>query len=219
MSRPETLWVNDFDRTLLDTDSAYQLLVSTCEETGVVGEGELEIVRHETEASGGSFSPLDYLAQCGVRGAILSDLLERYGRSGQQMDLLYPDARRYLTALGEADQPAVILTYGNVAWQTAKLKAAGLINIPHIITDNAHKGQVIAGWQQRVGYRIQTWGHQLSGERVFLVDDKATSFTALPGDAAGAWIVRGEVLTRQQGDLPESVRRIKSLDELNVATD
>lgn len=212
----EALWVNDLDRNLIDTDRAFDHFVTVCIDEGVAKQAELEDAKRAVELSGGSFDLTKYLVEDGVTPDSLSGLYDVFSRTAEPGELLYPDAQRFLGRLQNSGALQLILTYGEVAWQEAKLRACGLGTVPHIVTNSKRKGVAIAGWRTDTVYEVTTdEGIELMHPQVVLTDDKAVSFEGLPTDAVGYLVQRGStVLASQAGTVPAHVRRINSMDQI-----
>jgi hypothetical protein len=216
--RQETVWVTDLDRTLLDTNRAFELLLIAASEYGV-SRDELLARKSATEIAGGSFDACSYLLQQ-LGEEDLEEVYRDFIFLGTKEDLLYSDARPYLEALDITHTPHMVLTYGTSDWQAAKLEAAHLDSRPHMITNQKAKGHLIARWRQE-GMTLPS-SYKRTGQlvvrhntQVNLVDDKADSFEGLPSDCQGFLIERGSLkLPSQEGDLPENVSACYGLDEL-----
>lgn len=212
----ETLWVNDLDRNLLDTNMAFSHFVNVCVEEGVARRSDLDEARHATEQSGGSFDLTTYLAEQGVENESLEGLYGIFAETARRINLLYPDAQRFLSRLHESHALQLIMTYGEPGWQRAKIKASGLEAVPYIVTDSKYKGLIIADWQEDDRFRVTTDdGQEIAHHRVALTDDKAAAFQGLPTTALGYLVQRGNVvLASQAGEVPPHVRRISSMDQI-----
>ena len=211
------LWTNDLDRTLLDTDRAFDVLVDVSQEVGGIKKDVLLQAKVDTESSGGSFDVFGYLADRDVDNEILRNIFSAFVMAGNKASLLYDDAEPFLTALTESVfVEHMILTYGAIGWQYAKINAAGLSEVPFVVTGEKHKGLLIANSRQADGrYKIAiNGGEALSAFTVVITDDKAASFKGLPANCRGIWVVReGKQLRSQSGDVPENVVRVSGLLE------
>lgn len=212
----EALWVNDLDRNLIDTNRAFDHFVAVCVDEGVAKQAELDEAKRAVELSGGSFDLTKYLLDDGVTADSLKGLYDVFSRTPQPEALLYPDAQRFLDRLQNSGALHLIMTYGEAAWQEAKLRACGLETVPHIVTNSKRKGAAIAGWRTGAVYEVKTdEGIELAHPHVVLTDDKAVSFEGLPADAVGYLVQRGTtVLASQAGAVPPHVRRVSSMDQI-----
>jgi hypothetical protein len=77
-----------------------------------------------------------------------------------------------------------IVTYGGRIWQLTKMSAAGLIELPHIVTSVKEKGILLTSWRQDDGTFLipseLTGEDVLRAKRLVFIDDKPISFTGLP---------------------------------------
>jgi hypothetical protein len=124
-----------------------------------------------------------------------------------------------MAALERDSIPFGIVSYGDTDWQTIKIKASGVENIPALITDHTRKAEVIATWQRPD--KTFLLPEELSTDQTFarsivLLDDKAIAFTGLPIQARGYWVqpVSGDLLPAQQGTVPENVHIARGLREV-----
>lgn len=177
------------------------------------------------EESGGSFDALGTVKQ-NLSPDQFEEFCEQYRSNKPGVDLLYPDARPYLDALNsDPAVPNLALTYGDPAWQGLKTATA---DIPgHVeITAQKKKGPVIEGWRGQSGtfdlVATDSDSEPLAlvrAESVTLVDDKPTSFDALPVDCQGVYLERwGETRKASQAGTvnPDQVRTMHGLDELQA---
>ena len=215
------LWAIDLDRTLLNTERAFEHLVSAATDVTAFSESELQAAKLETEATGGSFDVLGFLGRQGVGSQTVDEIREQFAQNFQQDKMLYDDALPLLARLDHNRIPSLIITYGAFEWQYAKLQATGLDKRPHLITNHKNKGEVIDGWRRQSSYYgvETTSGAYLLAPTVKLIDDKADSFEGLPADCSGHLIERpGETrLASQQGLLLPNVSLATSLWELRPA--
>jgi hypothetical protein len=211
------LYLIDLDCTLLDTNRAVDVLISVSEEAGVDKDLLLQS-QAASEASGRSFDIIAYLGKQGITGRALGSLFDDFVERGRNEDLLYPDVEPFLEALDMAEQESLILAYGDPRWQLNKFAATRLANRAHLITPRKDKGNLIADWQTVDGGYVlaTTTGVLAAANTVTLVDDRADSFTGLPGNCRG-FLKRqpdSETTSSLVGEIPENVTIISSLREL-----
>lgn len=211
------LYAVDLDRTLMRTDTAFGLISHAAADHGVPGD-VLEAEKRAVEASRGSFDVLGHIS-----GQVGSDTLEQikeeFVAHADPGNLLYDGAVELFDTLERRGAPYLILTYGGQDWQALKLKAAGLFDRRHLITDEKDKGRLIAGWKQAdSGLYVPPTddGPELAAESVVLIDDKPSSFDGLPGDCKGILVRHnGEVLkASQNGEIPSNVVAVGGIREV-----
>lgn len=219
MSKPiaDTFYILDFDRCIGNTDKLFDAFERTVvDHTGLTA-WSLRNVRHEVEAVGDSFDTATYVrAQLHLANEEQKwRALERdFVSSSEKETMLTPGAQELLDWLNSNNLPYGILTYGEKIWQKLKIQAAGLKEVPQLITTNKHKGSVIQEWQRTDG--VFKLPDELGGglyRSLVLIDDKAVSFDNFPPlPSTGYWVLpRGHVLPSQAGEVPGNVTRLASL--------
>lgn len=227
MNKPiaETFYILDFDRCIGDTDKLFDAFERTIvNHTGLTA-WSLRNVRHEVEAVGDSFDTATYVrAQLHLENqeAKWQELEQDFVSSCKEKNMLNPGARELIDWLKEHNFPYGILTYGEPTWQKLKLRAAGLGDMPQLITDNKHKGSLIQTWRQSDGFF--TLPQELGAGKyasLVLIDDKAVSFDNFPSyPSEGYWVLaKNRVLPSQEGSVPTNVQRVASLRELKKVLD
>lgn len=189
-SSVKTFYILDLDRTIFDTIGASDVLI------GLVAAHSEELAHHirtqidEYNQIGASFAIRDVIVeQVGEARAL--EIEAAFIAAGAKQSLLLPGAKElneYIGALPSAARG--ILTYGSVKGQTMKIIAAGLHAAPFMITQQKHKGQLIASWKQDNGYHLPAELGDFVAEKVVFVDDRIFSFEGLPDDVEGYWITQ-----------------------------
>ena len=148
------------------------------------------------------------------QGLSQEQAMKKFGHTSQVLEsrqkYLLPGANQLLTFLQQQAIAHGILTYGQADWQQAKILAAGLANLPVLVTDQTDKGTLIASWRQVSGaYQLPPeLGGQIA-EQIMLVDDHDYSFEGLPTEALGLYCgIDSEV------KLSANVHRISNLSEI-----
>ena len=184
----ELFYVLDLDRCLANTEKLQAFLQRIIErELGILPE-EMNLARREYERAGGSFDTAGYVMGVldgkGIDGpALWHDITRIFIQEAQTQDMLEPYAAELLVQLRRAGARFGIVTYGSDAWQLTKLEAAGLGDIPHIVTHDVAKARLIASWQSPEGFLIPTLlagGKPLLARQLVFIDDKPISFIGLP---------------------------------------
>lgn len=209
--------VLDFDRTLGSVEASMARLYSAADAVGLTTADIAEAQKRIEDVSG-SFEPLST-----VREALDEDAYARFKEhfvSAEGPAIMYDDAARLLERLDEAEMPYVVMTYGvNAEWQALKVAASGYKGRA-IIMDHTDKGTDMSAMKNEDGvYELHVGEDEsvhVKADSLCLVDDKAPSFRSLTSDNTGYMIVRGELKPSQQGQLPENVQTIASLDALNI---
>jgi hypothetical protein len=218
----ERFWAIDFDRCLGDTAALYELFIETVSLLGLVEAGNLQMIREQARASGGSSDIISYLFD---RQLIARESFPSLARAFQERvrsqpgGVLEKGAREFLEYLVRTDQSFGIMTYGGEVWQRLKIAASGLGEMSCMIVSSPQKGQIIAQWyhQDKAGFAVpqELNSGRLWAREVVLIDDKATAFTDLPDQARGYWLQLSDLLLpSQRGDVPDRVAIVKSFGEI-----
>lgn len=220
MNRDETteLWLLDFDRCL-GSETLYEAARSAISQLPDEILTLLTATQEQVEQEGGSFDVVRYLESNnpGARDEFLR--LFRSITDAKNGELYRnKGATALLEQLRSANVPHMIMTYGGVEWQVAKLQAARLLSTPYIVTDSKRKGETIAEWfdaDRALFHVTMPKGQKLDFASVCLVDDKAQAFQGLPDQARGYWLRESdELIVSQRGAIPANVTPINSLEEI-----
>lgn len=221
----KTFYILDFDRCIGNTN----VLFDAFERTVVAHTGltawSLRNVRQEVEAVGDSFDTATYVRaqlHLGHLEGKWHELVESFVEGCAGLETLNPGASDLMAWLKQQELPFGTVTYGEATWQKLKMRAAGLGDMPCLITSNKHKGVLFREWQGIDGRFILP--EELGGgtyDSVVLIDDKAVSFDSFPElPSLGYWVLKaGRELSSQQGTVPENVTRLESLEELLTLLD
>jgi len=213
-------WAIDFDRCIGNVDKIYQLFERLlCETIETVDITALESARFEIESVGGSFDMLAYVRQHTTNEEAYQVLIHAFLIEASQVrdSLFMPGVYELVRYLERQLLPYGIVSFGHQDWQTLKITAMGLGDVPRLIVDQSHKGEIIGTWQASEGFVIPTalgGGNALMSESIVLVDDKAISFAGLPESARGYWVRSTDLLQSQRGTIPNSVIPVEALDEI-----
>jgi hypothetical protein len=215
-------YVLDLDRTLVDTDRLYIILETVLERTTNVKVSQLQDERMAVEARGESFSMVGFLHRLldSAPGDVSwQQVQQAFIIEAQQQDVSEPYAAELLRILDGRQLPYGIITFGNEAWQLAKIEAAGHMSIPHLVTRIKEKGVLLTGWKQPDGTFIippaMTRDFKpLSVDSIVFLDDKAVSFNNMPTGVQGVFVKSPtlELLPSQRGVIPPSVTTVIGLD-------
>lgn len=189
-SSVKTFYILDLDRTIFDTIGASDVLI------GLVAAHSEELAHHirtqidEYNQIGASFAIRDVIVeQVGEEQAL--QIEKAFIEEGGRRSLLLPGAEALMHFIDQQQGSRTgILTYGSVKGQTMKIIAAGLHAAPFMITQQKHKGELIASWRQTDGYHVPD---ELGGgvvDQIVFVDDRIFSFEGLPDDVEGYWITQ-----------------------------
>lgn len=216
----DRFYVLDFDRCLGRTEKFQALLEEVIGEEHVVSLKMIRYAHEEVKKTGGSFDTAAYVRQIlkdkrldvnRVWGRIESDFVE----AARHQDMFEPYAKELLDLLKAKKEYFGILTYGGYDWQMAKLRAAGLVEVPHIITSYKEKGHMIVGWQTSdKRFLIPTElsaGRELLAKTVVLIDDKPVSFIGLPPEAKGFCVSPLVTQGTSVADLPPTVQVVPDM--------
>ena len=175
----------DFDRLAGDTKEIVCSFGSFALEHANLGEAEFDKIKEaqeKAESTGHTFDMYkDLDKRLGHEATIR--LLEEF-ETADHNDFLMPGARELLELYESQDDPFCLFTFptGDVRWQTAKIRAAGLDEIPCWMTDTADKGELLAKLYDPEGkYFVLPYSMGGLKTRSFvLIDDKASSFKDYP---------------------------------------
>lgn len=218
----DTFFAIDFDRCLSDTDRLDLIFYEVVEKDPRLDSTHLKALREEIESKGGSFDQITELQKI-LNPEELNELFETFIIEGKKRDLLAYGARDFLAVLDERHIDYGIVSFGHPDWQSVKIKASGLSEVPSLIIDHPYKGELIKSWQDSDGRfhipsTLTVTDVAMTAESVVLLDDKAGAFTHLPKQARGYWV---QSLTRplslsQQGSIPQNVQVARGFDEVRT---
>ncbi len=205
----KTLYVIDFDRTLVDYEEVMRLVEEACEEVNV----DFSIVQEaqiKAKEEAVPYSPLKTINALGP--GRLEAFKAKFIELADPQTLVFDDARRYLDKLNSKNKTYLILTYAIEShWQEIKIEAAKLQNIPHIITFNEHKAREISGWYKNTVFIPPLTGMP-PAEKVVFIDDKIGVFGGMPEHSEGYLLDRFDF--EVDSPMPTRVERIISFDEI-----
>lgn len=212
-----TFYILDLDRTLYDTIKATELMRGVIALHDTTLAAALEQRFEEYTSQGESFSMRDFIVEQIGEEKMLT-IETAYHELALQQDLLNPGAKEliaYIRAQEGADLG--ILTYGSPLGQAMKIAgAAGLENIPYLITSETFKGALIASWRQDDGlYHMPEELGGVVARHIVFIDDKPFSFKGLPIDCLG-YLVKS-VYDAGIEKLPPYVHAVETLREVVTA--
>lgn len=212
-SSVKTYYLLDLDRTIFDTIGASDLLIAIVAEHSGELAHRIRTQIDEYNQIGASFAIRDVIVeQVGEERAL--DIEHAFIREGRSRSLLLPGARELMDSITRRDDATFgILTYGSIKGQRMKITAAGLQDVPCMITQQKHKGELIASWKQPDGYHIPSeLGDRVASEIVF-VDDRIFSFEGLPEEVIGYWITE-ELAALDAVEHAMNVHPVRTLHEV-----
>jgi hypothetical protein len=221
MSNP--FYVIDLDRTLVNTERLYEVLEFVLERDTDVSVQQLKEEREVIEANGDSFvmtNTLRRLLEDANSAVSWQQVQQAFIREAQRIDdVLEPYAAELLQLLNDKQLPYGIITFGSEAWQLAKIEAAGLLDVPHLVTRIKEKGQLLTGWKHSENTFIIPPAMTrdftpLTVDSIIFLDDKAVSFNDMPTRVRGVFVKSPtrELLDSQRGTLPPSVETVIGLN-------
>lgn len=190
----DVFYVLDLDRCLVNTEKLLAVLLEIIERDAGISPEEVNIARRECEKAGGIFDIVDYVMGSfdgrGQDGPARWDGIKRdFIDESKHYTMLAPHAGELLAALDARGIQYGIVTYGMDIWQLTKLAAAGLGNVPHLVTHDVVKGNLFSSWQLASGHflipRILGGVKGLIAKRIVFVDDKPISFGNVPPEVIG----------------------------------
>lgn len=211
----------DLDKTLIDTDKLYDVLDIALERHTAINLDDLRKERTAIEMYGESFDTIGRIQQLltETRSSVSwQEIQQSFVAEAQKNEVLEPYAAELLKILDDRNLAYGIITFGHETWQHTKMKAAGLVNVPRIVTEIKEKGQILTSWKQTDGSFIipPAMSHDripLHVNSVVFLDDKAISFKDIPEGVRGVCIrsPTRELLPSQQGALPPLVESVSGL--------
>jgi len=179
----------DLDRTLLDTEKAAELLRNAVSwhnaQLAILLGQKIE----DYTLLGESFSMRDFILEQ-VGEAETAKIETKFIELAADQDLLNTGAHELIAYIRSKPGAGVgILTFGSPEGQAMKIAAAGMSDIPFLVTGETFKGEQISSWRDERG--IYNLPEELSGASattIVFVDDKPFSFKGLAGDCRGYWI-------------------------------
>jgi hypothetical protein len=213
----DTFYVLDFDRCLGRTEKFQTLLEQAIEEDGTIDLAMIRYAHQQIKKTGGSFDTARYVRRIlrdqGEDAATTWQRIEEaFISAARGQDVFEPYAKEFLSALDARQAHYGILTYGGKDWQLAKLQAADLLYVPHLITTHKEKGRMIASWQQPDKTFVipaELAGKKLRMSGVVLVDDKPVSFEGIPPEVRGICVHP----TSQTVVLPRNVTIVQGMEQ------
>ncbi len=217
----DTFFILDFDRCIGNTNKFHTILEEVISQETVVSKQQLSDAKRNAESRGETFDTIRYVKNAlEEMGGITSWLsIEReFIRQAQKLNMLQPYARQLFSILENEKLPFGILTYGSEAWQLAKLEAANILHIPHLVTSLEGKGAILTGWKKPSGFVVPPALTKeftpLQVASIVFLDDKAVSFKGIPSGVRGVRVAPDDgsaLLPIQQGQLPEGVTNVKGI--------
>jgi hypothetical protein len=183
---------------------------------------QMSAVQVQTEADGGTYSPIDYLVQ-----ELPEDKFAKLGQEFLDSEMprgVYEDAVPLYVDLHTGQRiPNIYMTYGvSNLWQAMKATRSGYTGYV-AITPTSDKGPNIEagrGPQGTFDYiAVDEAGAPIAiyhAQRRVLIDDKVKAHKNLPSDCRGYALIRPDEprLPSQKGELPANVEAIGSLGEV-----
>jgi hypothetical protein len=217
----DTFFVLDFDRCTGNTDKFHVVLEEVIERETMVSRQQLAKAKEDAEIRGETFDTIRYVknALTEAGGSMSWQSIERqFIAQAQKLNMLQPYVRQLFYILESENIPFGILTYGNEAWQLAKLEAANVLHVPHLVTSIEGKGEILTGWKKTDGFIIPPALTKefipLHVNEVVFLDDKAVSFGGIPENVRGVRVEPEdgrELLPIQKGELPSGVTNVKGI--------
>lgn len=213
MDPKNTLYILDMDRTLTDVGE-FMLVVEKAVEGTEIDFEEILDRQKGAEQQGFSYDPMEFIDSYGPQ---VSDLFQQKFVELAEVDkVLFPDGARFLGKLKDQNLKHIVLTQGFKKWQELKLRASKLDQLPYIVTPNSEKGFVIEDWINQSGHLVPPGFEQLEASSGVLVDDKLAAFMSLPDICDGYLINRAGRDLKFADELPENIKVIDSLDQVQL---
>jgi len=212
----ETFYALDLDRTLIDTERAIRVL-SAAADSFDTSLGEAIRQQNQLYLERGESLPIfEFIINTAGRD-VADQVREQFIEQAQVQGLLLLGAQAMIAFTQSQSSSATgIVTYGSKEGQEMKITAAGLNNVPHLVTHHQDKGTMFSSWQESDGYHIpDELGGGIARELVF-VDDKSVSFKNFPAHDARGYLVTAAAV-HEVIELPPHVTVIRTLQDVIVA--
>ncbi len=192
----DDFFVVDFDRCVGNVDASFELLKTVLDKLRVFKSKDLQKARVQAESKNMSFDAIDYIMR--LKPNIDLDLIKNtYMEMAKPIrsTLLEDGADEFIEYL-RSNKKFCIMSYGNECWQSLKIRAVGLFDVPVVLVKNKRKGSHIASWLNEMSEKFDIPGSCFNdgvgrvASNVVLVDDKAVAFEGLPSNATG-YLVQG----------------------------
>jgi len=183
------MYLLDLDRTLLDTDKAAEALRIAVSWHNAALATQLTQRIEDYTLLGESFSMRDFILEQ-VGEVKTAEIEAKFIELSADQDLLNPGARELIAYIRSKPGAAIgILTFGSTEGQAMKIKAAGIADLPYLVTGETFKGEQISSWRDENGvYNLPEELGGISVATIVFVDDKPFSFKGLAGDCRGYWV-------------------------------
>jgi len=210
-----TLWAPDLDRTLFQTDKAFELLVEQCDQSGLVDADHMRMFKTTLENADISFDTEYYLVSLGLSDTDIDGIYNEYG-SQVDPSVLYEDSLPFLQRLESKKLRSVIYTRGSTKAQLAKLKKSGLDSLDYLITDRVDKTNELEDTYRDASgmYRIG----MIVANEVIVIDDNWQAFKNFRPGNRGVLLRRpGAKINPPKGwEKPEGVDVHEGLMEIDL---
>lgn len=199
-------WLLDLDRTLSDVDVVMEAVKHICEIIGL----DYDLISEQkrvAEGHGHSFSAVTTIRS--LWPGKVDEFFDRFKKI-DHINSIYPDAKEFISKLKAQNSPRLVITYGDIIWQEAKLHLLGLWKEPFIICDIPEKSVLLKQYLKGGFFSLPTSSGIITAKKVTLVDDKLIAFSNMPVGSKGIYLNRSGRVSKLKVD----VREIKSFREL-----
>jgi hypothetical protein len=208
-----TFYLIDLDFTLFNTRLGSSLVIKEVERLNPEVAHRIEERLADYSARGASFAIRDQIVELGGE-ALAAEVETRFITSASQQNMLIAGAAELIDFMTRRSLPFGILTYGSAPGQIMKINSAGLGDVPFLVTDQMHKGELISSWWTGDHFHLP---RELGGgayDHLVFVDDRLFSFTGLPGTVTGYWVQTGPIRDDPGEPTPQNVRPVATLTEV-----
>ncbi len=223
IKRIDTFFVVDFDRCLGNIEGSFAILKEVVHDLGIVDRQIFKSMREEIESNGLTFSALEQITNY-YPNVNLDDIEKLYlTRAGLEPEnLLESGAKDFITFLKSSNRRFCIMSYGDIRWQTIKIKSSGIGKVPLAIVKKANKSEYIRRWLDpntgkfKIPKEISSDNIEIVANEVVLVDDKMAAFSNLPKEARGYYVSgsSSSYSVKLPKKLPPRVKQISHIDEI-----
>ncbi len=210
----KTFYCIDLDRTIFDTAKFADMTVSLVREHDANLADDLEAEINKNLFFGSTFVMQDWLIErIGVNLAEDIEAKRQVIARDSPLKIAGTDALLHAIARTESASGG-ILTFGLLDRQIVKVRMAGLEGYPLLVTDNKHKGSLIASWWNGSLFELPDAYGGVTADQIIFVDDHPGSFDGLPQTAHGYLVEAHAIAPVGEGIVRADFERIPSLEAL-----
>ncbi len=208
-----TFYLIDFDFTLFNTPLGSAMVIEEVERRNPDTARIIEERLADYLRRGASFAIRNQMVELGGE-ELASEVEARFIERALGENMLLNGAAELIDFMRHRSTEFGILTYGSAPGQIMKIKSAGLGNVPFLVTDQLHKGNLISSWWSGDHFTLPD---ELGGgafDHLVFVDDRLFSFVGVPPHVTAYWVQTGPVRDDPIDEVPSHVQPVATLKEV-----